>query len=170
VTPDVAVMQARRRRRQAQAQYRLPDWVWGLALGLLVVLAGGGYLLFSSVTGGGGGTCDKALPKLPGTVEVTAEGFQEEDRLLSEMIDFLAAGDLDNASAKFYGEAHAFTHNADPDIREVDEDAARAVCQATLDVEAALEGPSLSEMSSTAIKLRDELRNAAVALGFPRPG
>lgn len=159
-----------RRRRQARAQYRLPDWVWGLALGLIVVLIGGGFLLFTSLSDGGGGTCDQRLQPLPGTVEATAEGFREEDRLLTEVVTSLEQGDLVGAEDAFYGEAHAFTHNIDPNIREIDEEQAKAVCEAVLDIEATLEGGSVQAMLTAARTLREELRASAEVLGFPRPG
>ena len=159
-----------RRRPQSQGQYRLPDWVWGLAIGALVVIVGGGVFLLSGLSGGGGGTCDNELPRLPGGADVTAEGFREEDLLLGQVIGFLNGADLDNAFSSFYGDGHAFTHNIDPDVRAVDEETAKGVCEAVIELEELLEGNSPGAMAAAAASLREELRDAAEVLGFPRPG
>lgn len=158
-----------RRRPQPQTQYRLPDWVWGLALGVLVVVVGGGVYLFGGVGGSSAKTCDSKLPSLPGKADVTAEGFQEEDVALAEVIAYLNRGDLNNAFAAFYGDVHAFTHNIDPELRAADEDAAKGLCETVIELEGLLEGDSPSAMAAATVKLREELRDAAEILGFPRP-
>ena len=51
-----------RARRRAQQGVRLPDWAWGLLLGLLAIFAVGGVFLVvrgGLSLGGGGGFCDK---------------------------------------------------------------------------------------------------------------
>ncbi|MDO8612294.1 MAG: hypothetical protein Q7R32_05650 [Dehalococcoidia bacterium] len=169
-------MTRRRARRRQQYQYRIPDWVWGLGLGLIIVIFAGGYFLFGAVTGGGGGGgCGKALPPLPGGAQADAAGFREEDVALGLVIDYLSQGDLDNSFASFYGDTHAFTHNIDPDIRPVDEEMAKALCEAVIQVETDFDPPppterSLPKMKSSTETLRNQLRGVAEALGFPRPG
>jgi hypothetical protein len=158
-----------RRRPQSRGQYRLPDWVWGVAIGVVVALVGLGFFLFVGTGGSGGSTCDSELTSLPGKAAVTAEGFQEEDTTLGETIAFLNKADLAGASETFYGEVHAFTHNVDADLRAVDEEAAKRLCEAVLDLEEALEGGSPGAMSASAANLREELRDAAETLGFARP-
>lgn len=166
----------RYRRSRQQYQYRLPDWVWGAMFGLVIILLGGGYFLLSGGFGlGGGGGCNKALPRLPGNVQVSAEGFQEEDDSLILVIQYLNQGDLSNAFENFYGDTHAFTHNIDQQVREVDEEQAKRLCEAVLDFEEELDPPpgtprSFPQMVLSATTLRDELRNVAETLGFPRPG
>ena len=64
-----------RRRPRSQGQYNLPDWVWGLAIGGLVVIIGGGFFLFVGVGGSGGSTCDNELSRLPGPAAVTGKSF-----------------------------------------------------------------------------------------------
>lgn len=164
-----------RRRRRQHHQYRIPDWVWGLALGFVVLLFVGGYFLLTNIGGGGGGGCGEPLPPLPGDTSVTAEGFQEEDRKLGETIGYLQAGDIDNTFATFYGDVHAFTHNIDPDVRAVDEQMAKELCELVIQVEEDYDPPppeerSLAAMTSSTRELREYLRDVAVALGFPRPG
>ena len=78
-----------RRRPQPQGQYRLPDWIWGLGLGLVILLIIGGFFVITNLGGSGGSTCDNELPRLPGTVEVSAEGVQQEDEALAGAIAFL---------------------------------------------------------------------------------
>lgn len=158
-----------RRRPQPQAQYRLPDWVWGLALGVLVVVIGGGVYLFSGAGGSSAKTCDSELASLPGKADVTAEGFQEEDVALGEVVDLLNKGDLNGAFAAFYGDVHAFTHNIDPELRAADEDAAKGLCEAVIKLEGLLEGDSPSAMAAATANLRELLRDAAETLGFSRP-
>ncbi len=159
-----------RRRPQPQGQYRLPDWVWGLAIGVVVVIVGGGIFLFIGGGGSGGTTCDSELSSLPGKADVTAEGFQEEDVALGQVIGYLNQADLDNAFASFYGDVHAFTHNIDPDVRAADEEKAKAVCEAVIELEEILESNSTAAMAAATAQLREQLRDAAEVLGFPRPG
>jgi hypothetical protein len=149
--------------------------VWGVGFGLIILTGVGGFLLLSNLSGGGGGGCGKALPPLPGNVQVTAQGFQQEDASMAKVIDYLNKGDLDNAFSNFYGDTHAFTHNIDPDIRKANEQKAISLCEAVLDIEGRLDPPpgttrSPSAMATSATKLREQLRDAAVALGYPRPG
>lgn len=164
-----------RRRPRPQGQYKLPDWVWGLALGALVVIGGGGAFLFIGTGGGGGSTCDNELKPLPGRAAVTAAGFQEEDDALAETLQYLNQGDLDNTFATFYGDVHAFTHNVDPAVREVDEELAKELCELVLELEEEYDPPpsqqrSFSRMAASTTALREHLRDVAEALGFPRPG
>ncbi|MDO8615643.1 MAG: hypothetical protein Q7T33_07895 [Dehalococcoidia bacterium] len=152
----------------------MPDWVWGVGLGFVALLLGGGFFLFTNLSGGGGGGCGKALPRLPGNVQVNAQGFQQEDDSMTLVIDYLNRSDLDNAFSNFYGDTHAFTHNIDPDIRGVNEEKAKSLCEAVLDIEGKLDPPpgtprSPAAMATSATKLRDQLRDVAVALGYPRP-
>lgn len=166
------VMLSRRRGRRRQYQYRLPDWVWGAALGLVVLIGAGGYFLLTG--GGGGATCDEPLPDLPGNSNISAEGFDEEDRQLGLTLQYLSAGDIDNTFATFYGDVHAFTHNVDSEIRAVDEEMAKELCENVIAVEESYdppppEQPSLSTMINTTQALREKLRDVAEALGFPRP-
>ncbi len=177
---ETGVLWSRRRRYQrrpaASDQYRLPDWVWGLGLGVIVVILGGGYFLLTNVVGGGGGGgCGKALPPLPGGAQADAAGFQQEDEALGVVLDYINKGDLDNTFANFYGDTHAFTHNIDPDIRAVDEEMAKELCEAVIKVETDFDPPppkqrSLAEMRTSIERLRNQLRDIAEALGFPRPG
>ncbi len=159
-----------RRRPQPQAQYRLPDWVWGLAIGVLVVIVGGGIFLVSGLGGSGESTCDSELASLPGGADLTAEGFQEEDVALGQVIAYLNQADLDNAFASFYGDVHSFTHNIDPEVRAADEETAKAVCEAVIELEELLESNSPAAMAAATAELREQLRDAAELLGFPRPG
>jgi len=126
-----------RRRPQPQGQYRLPDWVWGLAIGVLVLVAAGGYFVIGGIGGGGGGGCNEALPD--------------------------------------YGDVHAFTHNVDPAVREVDEELAKTLCELVIELENEYDPPppqqrSLARMAASTTALREHLRDIAEALGFPRPG
>jgi hypothetical protein len=159
-----------RRRRQPAAQTRLPDWVWGAGLGVLALIFVGGFFLVSGVLGGGGsGGCDQALSPL-GTSTVDEETFNFVDEALTRTISSLQNGDRDGAFANFYGPPHNFTHNVDPPLREIDEDAAKTLCGHVLDIEASLESGSLAQARGDAENVQEDLRDAAEILGFPRPG
>jgi hypothetical protein len=161
-----------RRRRYAQ-QTRLPDWVWGAGLGLIVLLFIGAYFLISQATGGSNASgCDQALPALPGETSTTQEAFQQEDAALGRVIEFLEAGDRAAAEAQFFGPVHAFTHNIDPELRERDEDLAKELCEAVVDLETALEprqNTPTDELAILVARVREPLRDASEVFGHPRP-
>jgi hypothetical protein len=162
------------RRRSRSQQTRLPDWVWGAGLGVIVVLFIGAYFFISQATGGGGSAsgCDTALPPLPGEIATTEEGFQQEDAALGRVIEFLEAGDRAAAEAQFFGPVHAFTHNIDPELRELDEDLAKELCEAVVDLETALEprqNISNEELAILVVRVRELLRDASEVFGYPRP-
>lgn len=158
---------ARRRRRGGG----VPDWAWGLGLGALAVVVVGGFFLFTQILGGSsGGTCDQELPPL-GTSEISQAAFDNEDVSLARVIDFLNAGDRAAADTAFYGDTHSFTHNIDPPVRRQDEALAKNLCQKVLDVEEALfENSSTASIALLMADLRTLLQDAAVVLGYERPG
>ena len=170
---NLLVLASRRSRRSRRAAYqgaRLPDWVWGLALGVVVLLAVGGYFVVSGVTGGGGSTCDKALPPL-GASDVSARAFIQEDADLGKVIDMLNRGDKNAAESAFYGPVHNFTHNVDPAVRQKNEQLAKDLCQAVLKIEDDLAFNATTQQASASLqRVRDLLRDAAQAAGYPRPG
>jgi len=171
---DTFVLPSRRSRRSRRTAYqgtRLPDWVWGLGLGVIVLLAVGGYFLITNVAGGGGGsTCDKALPAL-GISDTSAQAFIQEDADLGKVIDMLNRGDKNAAESAFYGPVHNFTHNVDPPVRLKNEQLAKDLCQAVLKIEDDLAFNASTQQASASLqRVRDLLRDAAGALGYPRPG
>ena len=167
--PIANTLYSRRRHRTQRAT--LPDWVWGAGLGVLVLIFVGGFFLIRSVTGGGsGGTCDSELSPL-GSSQVDAEAFIQEDADLGRVILLLNGGDRSGAEAAFYGPVHNFTHNADPPLREVDKDAAKALCEAVVDLEDSLATNAANATIAAGVQdVRDRLRDAAEILGYPRPG
>jgi len=168
---DQVLLFSRRRPRASQRHgERLPDWVWGLGLGVLLLAVVGGFLLISGGLpgGGGGSTCDEPLKPL-NTSDISAQGFADEDAALGRVADFLNNGDLSAAEAAFYGTVHNFTHNADPPIREKDEALAKDLCKAVIDLEESLPGGvSTLQLSIKTQRVRDLLADGAVALGYPR--
>ncbi len=170
---DTFVLASRRYRRSRRAAYqgaRLPDWVWGLGLGLMVLFAVGGYFLVTNVTSGGGAVCDKALPPL-GISDTSAQAFIQEDADLGKVIDMLNRGDKNAAESAFYGPVHNFTHNVDPPVRLKNEQLAKDLCQAVLKIEDDLAFNASTQQASASLqRVRGLLRDAAGALGYPRPG
>lgn len=160
-----------RRARRRQRGSGIPDWAWGLGLGALAVLIVGGFFLITEVIGGGGGgTCDQELPPL-GVSEISQAAFDQEVESLDRVIEFLNAGDRAGADAAFYGDTHSFTHNVDPPLRQQDEELAKQLCETVLDVEEALfESAPTSTTALLMTDLRNLIQNAAVALGYERPG
>lgn len=161
-----------KRVRRRQRGGNVPDWAWGLGLGALAVIIVGGFFLMTEVLGGGGGgTCDQELPPLPQGTEISQAAFDEEYVALTRVIEFLNAGDRAAADAAFYGETHGFTHNIDPPVRAQDEELAKELCQTVLDVEEALfESSSTASVAILMTDLRALVADAAVALGYERPG
>jgi hypothetical protein len=158
-------------RRRAGSQASLPDWVWGAGLGVLVLIFVGAFFLVSGTLGGdgGGSRCDEELPAL-GPSDISAAGFTAEDAALTQVIDMLRAGDRAGAEAAFYGPTHNFTHGVDPPLREVDEDAARELCEAVYDLEESFISAPSPTVAADLELVRDLLRDAAESLGYPRPG
>jgi hypothetical protein len=147
-----------------------PDWVWGAILGGVVVIAVGGFFLGKTVmSGGGGGTCDKALPPL-GSSEISEKAFQEEDAALGRILEMLSRGDTKGAESAFFGPVHNFTHNIDPEVRRQDEDLAKNLCKAVIQLEDSLafdRGAVKIGLDMQAV--RNLLRDSAQALGYTRP-
>ena len=160
-----------RPRRRARQGVRLPDWAWGLLLGLAALLVGGGVFLVvrGGFGGGSGSTCDKPLAALE-TSDLSAAGFAQEDSGLARVIDLLNSGNKADAEAAFYGPVHNFTHNVDPAIREKDPGLGKQLCQAVLKIEDDLAfGASLFDVSLDAQRLRDLLRQGAKTLTLAAP-
>ncbi len=158
------------RRRRAASQERLPDWVWGAGIGLLVLVFVGGYFVATGAFGGSeAGACDEALPPL-GTSIVDGEAFAEKDEGLTRVLVFLEQGDRQGAEAAFYGPVHNFTHSVDPPLREVDEPLAKELCHAVIDLENNLASRATDfEIIGGVEEVQLILRDAAEALGYPRP-
>jgi hypothetical protein len=151
----------------------LRDNLWGGVLGLVFVAFIAFSFLGGRITGASGtATCDKPLAAMSGGSAVTGEGFAAEDASLGQVIDFLTVGEREAADAAFYGPVHAFTHNADPVVRAVNTEAAKALCTAVIRLEGNLSGPGVSNqtLASDTTAVREALRDAAEALGYPRPG
>lgn len=144
-------------------------WSWGACLGALVIIFVGAFFLVREATDGGGDACDSDLPRL-GSSSVSAEAFVREDAALKRVVDMLNAGDRTGAEAAFFGPVHNFTHNVHPLLREQDLVAARDLCQWVIRLE---NGFSVNASdASVAVRvdhIRGLLRDAAVALGYPRP-
>ncbi len=159
-----------RPRRRARQGVRLPDWAWGLLLGVVALLIGGGvFLVVSGGLGGGGSTCDQALAPLD-TSDISANGFAQEDAGLARVVDLINQGNRSGAESAFYGPVHNFTHNADPSIRQKDPELGRQLCQAVLKTEDDLAfGATTLDVGLDAQRIRDLLKRGAQALGFPAP-
>jgi len=144
--------------------------VWGIALGVLVLAVIGGFVLISGALGGGdGGTCDQPLKPLD-TSDTSAAGFAQEDAGMGKVIDLLTKGDIKGAQDSFYGPVHNFTHNADPPVRAKNEELAKELCVSVIDIEESLSGgTSTQDLVLKAQRVRNLLRDGAVALGYPRP-
>jgi hypothetical protein len=156
-------------RRRARQQERLPDWVWGAGLGVLVLIFVGAFFVVRSVGGGGGSTCDNPLANI-GPAQVNAESFVDAEASMTRVVGALEAGDRAGAESFFYGDTHNFTHAVDPELRDVDEQAAKDLCQAVLDIEESMISGSNAAALNDARRVREALRDAAEILGFPRPG
>lgn len=143
-----------------------------LFLGLVAVVGGGVIAAVFFLFGGGGGSnaCDSALAPL-GQSNVSQLGFQTEDVGLTRVIQAASVGDLNAAESAFFLDVHSFTHNVDPAIRQVDDELARKLCQAVIDIEEELAFERrVSVIAGQAMRIQELLRDAAVKLGYARPG
>jgi len=168
-SPAASTLYSRRRHRARSST--VPDWIWGAGLGVLFIFVIGAFFATRELTGSGGsGTCDEALPPLPGS-SVGATAFIEEEVALDRVISMLDAGDRAGAEAAFFGPVHGFTHNIDPLLREQDEEAAMALCEAVIKLEDSLAtGAANATVAMQIDGVRVLLRDAAETLGYPRPG
>jgi hypothetical protein len=174
--PNVLFSSRRRYRRQpAASQTRLPDWVWGAGLGVIVLIFVVGFFLFSRITASGS-TCDDPLKPIlnVATQSNDAAGFQQEDVDLNRLVTFIQNGDINGANAIFYGAPHNFMHTAEPEIRAKNETLGKNLCKAVIkfetDFDTTQSGITTSQLANEVIVVRDYLRDGAVALGYPRPG
>jgi hypothetical protein len=149
------------------------DRAWGAVLGLIFVAFIGGSFLVGHISGANAGSCDKPLAALPGGTTISADAFVAEDASLTQVIDFLNKGDSASADNTFYGPVHSFMHNADPPIRLANDNLARSLCNSVVQLETDLAAGSkvtTFKLADDTAKVRDALREGAVALGYPRPG
>ncbi len=160
-----------RRRSRAKRHSGAPDWVWGAGLGIIALFFVGAFFVVGEISGGGtGGTCNEPLAPLDGS-DISAEAFFDEDDALTRVISMLNLGDRPGAEATFFGPVHAFTHNVDPPLRERDEDAAKELCEAVVEMEAGFSTNAPPATIAAQIDLvRTLLRDAAETLGHARPG
>ena len=160
--------------RKTQRKTSLRDHAWGGVLGLIFVAFVATWFLGGRIAGAGGSTiCEKPLSPLPGGTEITAAGFAAEDSSLTQVINFLYAGDRARADDTFYGPVHSFMHNADPVVRASNPEAAKALCQTVIQLENHLAAGTEVEnitVGQDTTAVQTALRDAAVALGLPRPG
>src|SRR5581483_11630744 len=114
--------------------------------------------------------CDKPLAAL-GQSPITADEFQAVDKGLQDTIAAAQLGSLAGAENSFFGRVHNFTHNVDPPLRQQDPDLAKTLCRNVINLENEF---SLQrrpqEIARLAQDLQTVLRQAAVELGYPRPG
>lgn len=98
------------------------------------------------------------------------DAFAEKDEGLTRVLGFLEQGDRQGAEAAFYGPVHNFTHSVDPPLREVDEALAKDLCHAVIDLENNLASRATDfEIVGGVEEVQLILRDAAEALGYPRP-
>ncbi|HEY5640078.1 MAG TPA: hypothetical protein VIW01_08505 [Dehalococcoidia bacterium] len=159
-----------RRRSRATRQSGVPDWIWGAGLGVIALFFVGAFFLVRDLSGGGaGGTCNEPLSPLESS-EITADAFANEEAALTRVISMLTLGDRPGAEAAFFGPVHNFTHNVDPPLRERDEDAAKELCEAVIEMENGFATNASTATIAAQIDLvRTLLRDAAETLGYPRP-
>lgn len=128
----------------------------------------GGFLAISGSAGGS--TCSKPLAPLGDESPLPSAAFQSEDSSLGLVVDRASSGDRAGAESAFYGSVHNFTHNVDKPLRDKDAALGKDLCHAVLDLEEALTSDiSPLDLSTKVERVRQILRDAAVALGYERP-
>ena len=146
-------------------------WLWGAGFGVLLIIFVGAFFLIGEATGGsGGGACDGDL-RPHDSAPVSAEAFAGQDAALKEVVDMIVAGDRVGGEAAFFGPVHNFTYVAHSRLNELDPIAAEDLCQWIIRVEDGIAvGASDFSVAVEIDHLRGLLRDAGVALGYPRPG
>jgi hypothetical protein len=160
-------MNERRRHR-----LRFDDLAWGILMGAIGI--GIVVMAVLIIRGPGGGhsanACNQPLAPL-GQSPITAEEFQAVDKGLQDTIAAAQLGSLAGAENSFFGRVHNFTHNVDPPLRQKDPDLARTLCRSVLNLENEFSlQRQPQEIARLAQDLQGILRDAAVELGYPRPG
>ncbi|MCH7484469.1 MAG: hypothetical protein IIA90_04895 [Chloroflexi bacterium] len=145
-------------------------WLWGASCGVLAIIFVGAFFLIREATGGGGDTCDRDLrPRESGSV--SAQAFADQDAALKEVVDMIVAGDRARAESALFGPVHDFTYVAQSHLDELDPIAAENLCEWIIRVEDGIAaGASDFSVAVEIDHLRGLLRDAGVALGYPRPG
>jgi hypothetical protein len=145
---------------------------------VLVTVIGGGVIaaaifLWGSGGGGGSSVCDQ--PLLPqGESVISQTDFQTEDAGLTVVIDAARAGNIQAVNDAYYAnnsEIHSFTYDVDQSLREENEELAKELCEAVIELEEELldAQPSTDVILVDAWRVRFLLRAAAEALGYERP-
>lgn len=157
--------------RRRRFRLRFDDLAWGIVLGVIaigiIVMA---VLIIRGPGGNSANACDQSLAPL-GQSPITGEEFQAVDKGLSDTIAAAQLGSIAGTENSFFGRVHSFTHNIDPVLRQRDPDKARMLCRSVLNLENEF---SLQrrpqEIARLAQDVQSILRDAAVELGYPRPG
>ncbi len=144
-------------------------WLWGASFGVLAIIFVGAFFLVREATGGDV-PCDRDLrPRESGAV--SAEAFADQDVALKEVVDMIVAGDRAGGEAALFGPVHDFTYVAQSHLDEIDPVAAEDMCEWIIRVEDGIAvGASDFSVAVEIDHLRGLLRDAGVALGYPRPG
>lgn len=146
-------------------------------LGLVTVIGGAlvaGVILLVGDGGDGTNLCDEPLLPLSES-EISQMDFQAGDAGLAKVVEAASRGNVETASEAFYAnnsEIHNFTRGVDQPLREVDQEMAKDLCEAAADLgeEFVAAEPKADAITTTAIRLRDLVGDAAEALGYARPG
>lgn len=145
-------------------------------VGLLALIAGGVIVAVILLLGNGGGSsvCDRPLAPLSDS-KISQLAFEAEDVGLARVIEAASAGNAAAAEQAFSyangGEIRNFTHNVDAPLREVDEELAKELCEAVIEIEEAfLSDRRPDRVAMEATRLRETMRDAAEAMGYARPG
>ncbi len=158
-----------RRARYAATSGHRNDWIWLLGFGVVIIAMAGGFFFFSGAIGGSS-TCSNPLPPLGDRTPLSDQAFQTEDTSLGKVMSLAGSGDRAGAETAFYGDVHNFTHNVDKPLREKNDALGKNLCHSVLDLEEALTSQiSAIDLSAKVQAVRENLRDAAAALGYKRP-
>jgi hypothetical protein len=142
-------------------------WFAVFGFAILVII---GAFFFLSGTIGRGSTCSHPLAPLGDQSPLSTQAFQKEDDALALVIQRASSGDRAGAESAFYGDVHNFTHNVDKPLREHDAELGKELCHSVLDLEEALTSEiSPVNLSTHVQRVRRNLADAAIALGYDRP-
>lgn len=148
------------------------SWLRASLLRLAVAGLFSTAVFFASAQFGGGGdgtsACDQPLPPLSAG-PLTEEDFRIAELGADRVAELARQGNVNAASNWFFTQVHAFTHNVDQPLRAENDELAKGLCRAVLQIESELlSGGDAATIAEEAAVIGDLIRQAAAELGFDR--
>jgi hypothetical protein len=144
--------------------------ILGLAVAGAVFLGIAILKPFGGSDGAQDNLCDRPLAAI-GSGQIGQEQFDSADAGMEQVIALAQQGDVDGAQVAFFSKVHNFTHDVDQPLRDKNEESAKGLCRAVVQIEAEFAfGGEAPTVAAEAEGIRDLLGQAAEELGFAPRG